>query len=191
MGLNWTFSLAPPMAALFTSTSAEVMNLVSSFLHTSATSIFSCRKPVSKAKPGRALVGTVRRPSSLQRLFHGQSGTQPSSTITPAPPAIKIDVGTTDHLVCLYRRRLPRARFGLWALHSLKHAQPVVSSQIPTYSSTSCVLGFAQCRQHSAISLCGAPTRSPRKQVARDAGTAATAAMGVGRARGGHAWESD
>ena len=82
---------------------------------------------MSKPKEPRALVGTVRRPSSLQRLFHGQSGTQPSSAITPALPAIKIDVGTTDHLLFLYRRRLPRARFGLQALHRLKHAQPVDS----------------------------------------------------------------
>ena len=53
-------------------------------------------------QPERArAVGTVRRPSSLQRLWHGQSGTQPSSAIMPASPAVVLDAGSTGYLHCL------------------------------------------------------------------------------------------
>ena len=62
-------------------------------------------KPHS-AERARA-VGTVHCPSSLQRLWNGQSGTQPSSAVMPVSAAVVLDAGSTGYLHCLYRRTRP------------------------------------------------------------------------------------
>ena len=66
----------------------------------------TCQNRKHTSERARA-VGTVHRPSSLQRLWHGQSGTQPSSAIMPASPAVVLDAGSTGYLHCLYRRTRP------------------------------------------------------------------------------------